>query len=64
MVVWENAPARKSGWLSTPELIASARMNAAVAVRKSNPMRTAVFLVDAILCVVTVDIRDLLLVGI
>ena len=46
MVVWEDASARKFGWLSTLELIASAKMNAAVAVRKSSPTKTAVFLVE------------------
>ena len=48
MVVWEDASARKFGWLSTPEMSASAKMNAAVAVRKSNPTKTAVFLVDVV----------------
>ena len=46
VVVWEDAAARKFGWLSILELIASAKMNAAVAVRKSSPTKTAVFLVD------------------
>jgi hypothetical protein len=44
-------------------LIASAKMNAAVAVRKSSPTKTAVFLVDVdIFDVVAVDISDLLVV--
>ena len=72
MVVWEDASARKFGWLSTLEMIASAKMNAAVAVRKSSPTRTAVFLLDvvrgprccivgaSIIGVLTVDIWDLL----
>jgi hypothetical protein len=47
-VVSEDAAVRKFGWLSTPEVIASARMNAAVAVRKSSPTRTAVFLLDVV----------------
>jgi hypothetical protein len=46
MVVWEDASTRKFGWLSILELIASAKMNAAVAVRKSSPTKTPVFLVD------------------
>ena len=74
MVVWEDASARKFGWLSTLELSASAKMNAAVAVRNSSPTKTAVFLVDgvrvprcciveaSILGVVTVDIWSLLVV--
>ena len=73
-VVSEDASARKFGWLSIPELIASAKMNAAVAVRKSSPTKTAVFLLDlvcgplgwivgaSIFGVVTVDIRNLLVV--
>jgi hypothetical protein len=72
MVVWEAAPAKKFGWLSTLEVSASAKMNAAVAVRKSSPTKTAVFLVDgdrvprccmveaSILGVVAVDIWSLL----
>ena len=74
MVVWEDASTRKFGWLSTLELIASAKMNAAVAVRKSSPTKTAVLLVDvdrvplccmveaSIFGVVTVDIWSLLVV--
>ena len=46
LVVWDDAAARKFGWLSTLEVIASAKMNAAVAVRKSSPTKTAVLLLD------------------
>jgi hypothetical protein len=74
MVVWEAASARKFGWLSTLELSASAKMNAAVAVRNRSPTKTAVLLVDmdrvphrglvaSIFDVVAVDIFSLLVVG-
>jgi hypothetical protein len=65
-VVSADAPVRKSGRVKTPEVSALAKMNAVVAVRKSSPTRTAVFLVDAVVgrvgCVagsVPVDAGDL-----
>src|SRR4051812_6137874 len=73
-VVWDDASTRKFGWLSSRELMASAKMNAAVAVRNRTPTKTAVFLVDvdrgpfcckvpaSIFGVVTVDIWGLLVV--
>ena len=59
MVVWEDASARKSGRLNTPEMIDSAKMNAAVAVRNSNPTKAAVFLLDvlnSLVCMVDVSV--------